>query len=67
MEAFRAAIGDQNMINAFWLVVGSMAISNIGLIIQAFISYFKKINKAQADIKSAHDKIRELQKQITKE
>nr|BFD59649.1 hypothetical protein CKG001_17560 [Bdellovibrio sp. CKG001] len=51
-------------VNAFLVVIGGVLIANIGHIAGwAFRSLRKKI-KGEADIKAAHDKIRELTKRV---
>lgn len=67
MDVLRAIIGDQNMVTAFWLMIGSLILSNAGLIVHGVISHFKKLNKMRIDINSAHQEIRTIKKQITKE
>lgn len=61
---------DNQTMTAFWLVIGSLVLSNVGLIINAVYSHIKKVNKMGDDITSAHKKIRALEKkqtQITEE
>lgn len=59
-----APIDNQTM-TAFWLVIGSLVLSNVGLIINAVYSHIKKVNKMGDDITSAHKKIRVLEKKQT--
>ena len=51
---------------AFWLVIGSLVLSNIGLIVNAVYSHIKKVNKLSADVTEAHKKIRSLEKKTNK-
>lgn len=53
---------DSQSVTAFWLVIGSLVLSNLGLIINAVYSHFKRINKMSDDLDSAHKKIRVLEK-----
>ncbi|KYG70039.1 hypothetical protein AZI85_15210 [Bdellovibrio bacteriovorus] len=64
MEEIRAVIGDQNMQNAFWLVVGSLVLSNAGLIASGVVSHFRKIRKMRRDIDTAWVEIRLLKKAL---
>lgn len=63
----QASIGEQNMQTAFWAMLGSLVLSNIGLIIGAFFSHIRKFNKMRIDINEAHKKLRELNNIINKE
>lgn len=54
------AIDNQTM-TAFWLVIGSLVLSNIGLVINAVYSHIKKVNKVCTDMDAAHKKIRYLE------
>lgn len=61
---------DNQTMTAFWLVIGSLILSNVGLIINAVYSHLKKINKLCDDVNAAHKKIKVLeqkQNKITKE
>ena len=57
---------DNQTMTAFWIVMGSLVLSNAGLIFNAVYSHFKRLNKMRVDIDAAHKEIRKL-KQITKE
>ncbi|KYG65264.1 hypothetical protein AZI87_11965 [Bdellovibrio bacteriovorus] len=63
MESVRAVIGDQNLVSAFWMVIGSVVLSNIGLLVGAAVSHFRKIQKMRKDINEAHRLIRILRNQ----
>ncbi|MBX2986485.1 MAG: hypothetical protein KF802_01180 [Bdellovibrionaceae bacterium] len=62
MEVIIAEIGQQNIVAAFWIVIGGLLLSNAGLVIQSVVSHFQKINKMRADINEAFKEIRELKK-----
>ncbi|MFN3453527.1 MAG: hypothetical protein ACK41T_01105 [Pseudobdellovibrio sp.] len=64
MIELQEPVGNQAMTSAFWMVIGSLVLSNVGLIINAVYSHLKKINKMSADVNAAHKEIRELKKQI---
>lgn len=66
MESIRAAIGDQNLQSAFWLMVGSLILSNAGLIVGAIISHIKNVHKMRLDLNEAFRRIRILEKQNEK-
>lgn len=52
---------DNQTMTAFWLVIGSLVLSNVGLIINAVYSHLKKINKMCDDLNAAHKKIKVLE------
>jgi hypothetical protein len=62
MEEMRTAIGDQNMQSAFWFMVGSLIVSNAGLLVGAVVSHFKRLRKMRSDIDAAWIEIRLLKK-----
>ena len=63
IDTMKAAL-DQNMISAFWVVVGSLVLSNFGLIASGIHSYYRKQVKLRKDIDSAWVEIRLLKKSI---
>ncbi len=63
METLRAAIGDENMLRAFWLMAGSLVLSNAGLIVGAIVAHVRKVNKLRTDLNKAFERIRALENQ----
>lgn len=64
-ESARAVIGDQNMQMAFWTVIGSLVLSNAGLIAKEILSHFRGLRKMRKDIDSAWIEIRILKKALS--
>lgn len=66
MESANAVMIDQDLINSFWLVVGYIVISNVGMIIEFCWDRYKRSKKMRADIDQAHKQIRILREEIRK-
>lgn len=52
------------VINTLVVVIGGLVLSNIGSIAGSAVRAFRKKIKGEADLKAAHDKIRELTKRV---
>lgn len=60
-QAIKALVGEQSLQSAFWVMLGSLVLSNAGLIVGAILSHFRRLRRMRTDLNRAFERIRALE------